>query len=91
LRALLRFFLETPDNHHLLTFSLSSSLYRLFSVLLASNLSRSALDTVFGQPNSRTYQALLTLFEIALFNKQAIKEVKSSTLIIHREKLFEYF
>ena len=28
---------------------------------------------------------------MALFNKQAIKEVKSSALIIHREKIFEYF
>ena len=49
------------------------------------------MDTVFGPANARSYMALLTLFEISLFNKQAIKEVKSSALIIHREKLFEYF
>ena len=34
---------------------------------------------------------MLTLFEVALFNKLAIKELKSTALIIHREKLFDYF
>ena len=31
------------------------------------------------------------MFEISLFNKLAIKELKSSQLIYQREKMFEYF
>ena len=34
---------------------------------------------------------MLGMFEISLFNKLAIKEVKSTQLIYQREKLFEYF
>ena len=31
------------------------------------------------------------MFEVSLFNKLAIKEVKSTSLIYQREKMFEYF
>ena len=95
MRALLRYFLETPQAlNSLLNFQLSSHLYRLFSVLIAGNFSRPHLDQVFGASSGNhlaSCQALLTLFEVGLFNKLAIKELKSSALIIHREKLFDYF
>jgi hypothetical protein len=31
------------------------------------------------------------MFEVSLFNKLAIKEVKSTQLIYQREKMYEYF
>lgn len=61
-------------------------------MLLSGNFSRASLDLALpSASHSAKYRSLLALFEVALFNKQAIKEVKSSALIIHREKMFEYF
>ena len=61
-------------------------------MLLSGNFSRTSLDLALPSTSDSTkYRSLLALFEVALFNKQAIKEVKSSALIIHREKMFEYF
>lgn len=75
-----------------LNFSLASHLYRLFAVLLSGNFSRTSLDLALpSTAHAAKYRSLLALFEVALFNKHAIKEVKSSALIIHREKMFEYF
>lgn len=89
LRSLLRFCLEDPLKlNSFITFNLASSLYRIFVCLLPQNdFSRPVLDQCF----SRDQFVLLTLFEISLFNMEAIKEIKATSLIHQREKLFEYF
>lgn len=79
-RRLIRVFLEDSNTFKaIVNFNLASHLYRLFVVIVQGDFSRTNLDKVFG-PDSTT-QVLLTLFEVCLFNKQAIKEVKSGALL----------
>jgi len=73
------------------TFTFSSHLYRLFAVLSGYDFSLPSLTQLFGVNNSNTFQIILGMFEISLFNKLAIKEVKSTQLIYQREKMYEYF
>ena len=88
LRSLLRFCLEDPIKLNcFIMFNLASNLYRIFVSLLQGDFSRPVLDQCF----SRDQFVLLTLFEISLFNMEAIKEIKPTSLIYQREKLFEYF
>jgi hypothetical protein len=74
------------------TFTFSSHLYRLFALLSCYDFSLPSLSHLFGVTNTHhSFQLLLTMFEISLFNKHAIKEVKSTQLIYQREKMYEYF
>lgn len=90
IRALLRLFFEDQQMlERVANVSISSHLYRLFIVLTNNDLTRGVLTGCFGV--NSTHSILLTLFEIALFNKQAISSLKSGALMFQREKLSEYF
>lgn len=93
LRALLRYFFEQHSHHisSLLTFTFSSHLYRIFASLTSYDFSLASLQSLFGLQNPNSSIILLFMFEVSLFNKLAIKEVKSTSLIYQREKIFEYF
>jgi hypothetical protein len=61
------------------TFTFSSHLYRLFALLSGYDFSLLSLNQLFGVSNNpQTFQIILGMFEISLFNKLAIKEVKST-------------
>lgn len=70
-------------------FTVASHLYRLFIILTNNDLGRAVLHGCFGPEKNN--QVLLTLFEIALFNKLAINTVKSGALMFQRERLNDYF
>ena len=74
-----------------MTYTFSSHLYRLFALLSSYDFSLPSLTHLFGINHPSTFQIILGMFEVSLFNKLAIKEVKSTQLIYQREKMYEYF
>ncbi len=83
IRAFIRYFFETSNSNNkllsnLVTFTFSSHLYRLFALLSGYDFSLPSLSHLFGVTNNHTFQIILSMFEISLFNKLAIKEVKST-------------
>ena len=82
---MVRYLLDTVDNHKvLLNFINSSYLYRMFLVANHFDLSKQNLDSL------GSFNGVLTLFEMSLFNSQVMKHVKSNALITQRDRYFEF-
>jgi hypothetical protein len=89
-RSLIRVFIEDEKLMKVaINFNLASHLYKLFIILTKGDLTKPILETCFGLDH--TNDILLTLFEISLFNQQAIANQKSGALMFQREKFFDFF
>eukprot|EP00347_Sterkiella_histriomuscorum_P021367 403334229 len=86
LRNILRYLIDNPQNSQVfLTFENSSYLYRMFLLSSNNELTNQNLDAI------GSFNVILTLFEMSLFNNQVIKHVKSNALITQRDRFYEYF
>lgn len=96
-RQLLRFFINLESFNQeiqgnfmaninpFVTYDNSCSLFRIFQTAINNDFSQKSISSQFSQLN-----ILLTIFEMALFNKQIMDLLKSSALIIQRQRLFEF-
>ena len=91
IRNLLRFIVD-DEGWPLLSDRTAYDIFRLFQLVIRVN--KSSSRTIGGQDmmdQFGSYQVILVMFELVLFNQSVIKKAKSGPIMAHGKQLYNYF